>query len=156
MFWSFHRVWLFGLLFIALTVTSCNDEDDCLDSSRSLQEFIDDNNLTDIREIDGEDDLRYRILEAGDSVRPSLSSTVTVNYVGYTTDNDIFDQTTGTPISFPLRGVIQGWQLLMPQIGQGGRIQMFIPEDFAYGPNQAGSICPNTDLVFEVELIEVN
>ncbi len=147
----------FHVLFFLLPLLSlaCNQDDDCLDSSISLDQYIADNNLTveDFSQQTGVEGLRYRILTEGSAEKPTISSTVEVNYVGYTTDRDTFDRTTGTPARFPLANLIRGWQQGIPLIGSGGSIELFVPSVLAYGPNAAGSLCADTDLIFEIELI---
>ncbi len=142
-------------LLLPLLTLACNQDDDCLDSSISLDQYISDNMLTvqKFSEQTGIEGLRYRILTEGSAEKPVASSTVTVNYLGYTTDRDTFDRTTGSPISFPLSNLIRGWQQGIPLIGSGGRIELFIPSALAYGPNAAGSLCADTDLIFEIDLV---
>ncbi|OAV43046.1 FKBP-type peptidyl-prolyl cis-trans isomerase [Lewinella sp. 4G2] len=118
----------------------------------TLQEYIDTNMLNVTPGADNS--FSYLILEAGDGERPQPNSMVTVNYVGMKTNGDIFDQTTGNPRTFSLSGLIRGWQLGIPLVGAGGRIQLFLPPEVAYGTRGVpGSICPNTPLVFEIELV---
>ncbi len=138
------------LFFIPLFSTGCAKQDDCQDSSISLDEYLTSNNIT---AETGTQGLRYRIMDPGEAAKPTISSAVTVNYTGYTTDRDTFDMTAGSPATFRLGNLIQGWQQGIPLVGTGGRIQLFIPSVLAYGPNAAGSLCANTELVFEIELV---
>jgi len=48
----------------------------------------------------------------------------------------------GESIEFPLRGLIQGWQDGIPGMKVGGRRQLVIPPEQAYGPEAAGTGCP--------------
>ena len=132
----------------------CGDsEDDCLDSGMTLAEYRTANN---IQATEGDRGLYYVIQEPGDSLRPKPTSQVVVNYRGYTTEDETFDETTGSPRNFRLEGLITGWQLGIPLIGAGGRIQLFVPSALAYGANQVGNICPSTDLIFDIELVGFN
>ena len=143
------------LCILTLGLLACSG-DDCVTGDPSIEDYLNDNNLN-ADELD-DTGLRYIILEAGDTTRrPELTDTVVVNYVGYTTDgpDEVFDQTMGMPITFPLNRLIASWQLGIPLIGEGGRIQLFSPSRLAYGNAPAGSLCPNSDLIFEVELVEV-
>jgi FKBP-type peptidyl-prolyl cis-trans isomerase len=90
----------------------------------------------------------------GEAVKPG--GTVTVHYTGWLTDGKQFDSSVGSrPVSFPLRGVIQGWQEGIPGMKPGGVRRLKIPSELGYGKQGAGSdIPPNATLVFEVELIK--
>lgn len=88
---------------------------------------------------------------------PTLSDTLYVKYKGTLIDGTVFDQTAedGEPISFPLGGVIKGWQEGLQLIGEGGKIKLYIPADLAYGERGNQGIKPNSALVFDVELVKV-
>ena len=51
--------------------------------------------------------------------------------------------------------VIKGWTEGLQLIGEGGKIQLVIPSELAYGENGTRGIEPNTPLTFEVTLAEV-
>src|SRR5688500_8782429 len=90
----------------------------------------------------------------GDAVKPG--GTVTVHYTGWLTDGTKFDSSVdrGQTISFPLNGVIKGWQEGIPGMKPGGVRRLKIPADLGYGARGAGgSIPPNATLIFEVELV---
>lgn len=139
--------------FFSLLMFSCGGDDACSENLPSLDQYISTRNL-DVE--NGEQGLRYRILEPGSAERPSPTATVIVNYTGNLTNDMVFDATPedgSRPARFPLNDLIRGWQLGVPLVGRGGRIQLFIPPSIGYGNRRAGEICPNSDLVFEIELI---
>jgi peptidylprolyl isomerase len=88
---------------------------------------------------------------------PKSSSTVTVNYTGWTTDGKMFDSsvTRGTPISFPLNGVIKGWTEGVQLMVVGEKRRFWIPADLAYGNNPSDPRLPRGMLVFDIELISI-
>jgi peptidylprolyl isomerase len=62
----------------------------------------------------------------------------------------------GQTATFPLSGVIAGWQQGIPGMKEGGRRLLIIPPDLGYGAQGAGgAIGPNETLIFVVDLISV-
>ena len=61
----------------------------------------------------------------------------------------------GESISFPLAGLIQGWQEGIPGMQVGGRRQLVIPPELAYGPAGAGHRLSGRTLVFIIDLLGV-
>lgn len=94
--------------------------------------------------------LQYRIIEPGSGRRPAATDTVTVNYRGTLVNGNEFDS--GQGVSFPLNGVIKGWTEGMQLVGEGGKIQLFIPPSLAYGDR--GPLAHRT-LIFDVELLSI-
>ncbi len=84
---------------------------------------------------------------------------VSVHYVGTLTDGKEFDQSRkrGQPFNFPLgQGrVIKGWDQGVAGMKVGGKRKLTIPPSLGYGDRGAGSIPPNSTLLFEVELLEI-
>lgn len=107
--------------------------------------------------------LKYRIIKPGQDPKPTADCKVEVHYRGWLPDKA--DPTKGTefdssykrgePISFPLSGVIAGWTEGVQLIGKGGKLELEIPPDLAYGERGApGAIPPNATLRFEIELLD--
>ncbi|WP_224771943.1 FKBP-type peptidyl-prolyl cis-trans isomerase, partial [Citrobacter freundii] len=63
--------------------------------------------------------------------------------------------TRGEPLSFRLDGVIPGWTEGLKNIKKGGKIQLVIPPDLAYGKTGVPGIPANSTLVFDVELLDI-
>lgn len=100
----------------------------------------------------------YQELTAGEGEQPAVTDTVKVHYKGTTKDGKEFDSSyaRGTPAEFPVNGVIQGWQEILPMMKTGAKWEIAIPSDLAYGERGAGAnIGPNEPLVFEIELLEI-
>jgi FKBP-type peptidyl-prolyl cis-trans isomerase FkpA len=95
--------------------------------------------------------LFYVIEKQGTGGNPTINSTVTVTYKGYTSDDKIFDGSTGT---FSLSNVIKGWQQGIPLFKKGGKGRLLIPSKLAYGTQGSGSIKPRQPIIFDVELID--
>lgn len=89
--------------------------------------------------------------------KPTVADTITVHYEGRLLDGTVFDSSyaRGTPATFPLGRLVEGWQRAIPNMGVGETIEIAIPSDLAYGPVGRGPIPPNATLVFKVELIGI-
>lgn len=101
--------------------------------------------ITDIREGDGD------IVPEG--------ATITAHYTGaLCADGTIFQSSHdfGKPLTFGLGQVIKGWTQGVPGMKVGGIRRLVIPSALAYGSvRAAANIPPNSDLVFDIELVEL-
>ena len=96
------------------------------------------------------------VVGTGDEAVPGAR--VTVHYVGveYETGEQ-FDSSwdRGETIEFPLQGLIQGWQDGIPGMKVGGRRQLTIPPEQAYGAAGGGHRLSGKTLVFIIDLLGV-
>ncbi|HYN89283.1 MAG TPA: FKBP-type peptidyl-prolyl cis-trans isomerase, partial [Ardenticatenaceae bacterium] len=104
--------------------------------------------------------LQYVDLEVGEGAEATEGSTVAVHYTGWLEDGTQFDSslTRGEPIVFGLGAgqVIPGWDEGLQGMKVGGRRQLIIPPDLAYGSQGAGNVIPpDATLIFDVELVDV-
>jgi len=101
--------------------------------------------------------LQYKVIAAGDKKAPPVSAgdTVTVRYRGKLIDGSEFDSSysTGKPATFPVNGVIKGWQEALVLMKPGAKWQLFVPPELAYGPQARPKIPANSVLIFEVSLL---
>tara|TARA_B100000401_G_C52812378_1_gene724566 strand:+ start:2160 stop:2876 length:717 start_codon:yes stop_codon:yes gene_type:complete len=106
-----------------------------------------------------ESGLQYEIISKGNGPKPSLTDKVETHYHGTLIDGTVFDSSVerGSPISFPVNGVIRGWTEALQLMPVGSKWKLYIPYQLAYGERGAGaSIGPYSTLIFEVELISIN
>ena len=104
--------------------------------------------------------LEYIEVEAGTGAQAEAGRNVSVHYTGKFQDGKVFDSSVprGEPIAFQLgKGkVIKGWDEGIALMKVGGKAQLIIPPDLAYGERGAGGVIPpNATLVFDVELVDV-
>jgi FKBP-type peptidyl-prolyl cis-trans isomerase len=86
-------------------------------------------------------------------------ATITAHYTGaLCKDGTIFQSSHdfGDAITFPLSGVIAGWTKGVPGMKVGGTRRLVIPAAMAYGSRSpSANIPPNSDLVFDIELVAI-
>lgn len=102
--------------------------------------------------------LQYQIITEGSGESPTATDKVIAHYKGYLTDGKVFDSSyqRGEPTTFPVNGVIQGWQEALQLMKPGAKWKLFIPNNLAYGERGAGqAIPPYATLIFEIELIGI-
>lgn len=97
------------------------------------------------------------VVGTGDEVRPG--QTITAHYTGaLVKDGTIFQSSKdfGQPATFGLEQVIEGWTKGVPGMKVGGVRRLIIPSRQAYGSvRAAANIPPNSDLVFDIELVSI-
>ena len=99
--------------------------------------------------------LAYKSLQKGTGTEhPSVNSSVSVHYTGWTTDGKMFDSSVmrGQPATFGLNQVIPGWTEGVQLMTVGEKTRFWIPEELAYNGKPGA---PQGMLVFDVELLEI-
>ncbi|MBQ9182342.1 MAG: FKBP-type peptidyl-prolyl cis-trans isomerase [Neisseriaceae bacterium] len=103
--------------------------------------------------------LQYVVKKEGNGKQPTLNDVVSVKYTGRLIDGTVFDSTdqnnAGNPVTFPLDGVVQGWQEGLQLMKEGAEYTLILPAALGYGEQTVGSIPANSALIFDVALVKV-
>lgn len=97
--------------------------------------------------------LGYTMLRAAPGAKPASSDVALVNYIGYlAATGAVFDQGMRSPL--PVDGVIPGFSQGLQMMAKSGVMRFCIPAAMGYGARASGPIPANSDLVFQVELVD--
>ena len=104
-------------------------------------------------------ELKIEDLVLGSGKAAVKGALITTQYRGWLEDGNEFDSSysRGKPFQCVIgtRRVIQGWDQGLMGMQVGGKRKLWVPAHLGYGERQVGSIPPNSNLVFEIELLEV-
>ena len=80
--------------------------------------------------------LQYKVIEEGTGKMPKETDKVKCHYRGRLLDGTEFDNSydRGQPAEFGLQGVIRGWTEGLQLMKEGGKYELYIPGELAYGP----------------------
>jgi peptidylprolyl isomerase len=105
-------------------------------------------------------ELRIEDLELGDGKEAVKGALITTQYTGWLADGTKFDSSwdRGKPFQCVIGTgrVIKGWDQGLMGMKVGGKRKLHVPAALAYGEREMGALIkPNSDLIFEIELLEV-
>jgi FKBP-type peptidyl-prolyl cis-trans isomerase FkpA len=131
---------LVSLSLFLLLIAGCKKDDTA--KTETLEDYLKRENL--LTQVTSDPrGFYYKIVTPGTGANPVATSRVTVLYAGKLTN--------GT-VTFTLNQLILGWQYGLPLIKAGGRILLYLPPQLGYGSQGAGTIPPNSNLVFDITL----
>lgn len=177
------KLFLLGIsLFTLLLITSCEDENETVDSEWRLENeakfasITTDPEYTKLNSTSGNGHVMYKVIETGDGDRsPYFTEQVRVRYTGWfkynwekedtyqddkgnhITNKIIFDTTSKSNIArtFNVKGVVDGFSTALQHMKEGDKWEVWIPWNLGYLQSGNGSIPGYTTLVFEIELVEI-
>lgn len=142
---------LLGLGVVAMLVTSCSNQ-----GGESTDSSADNSQVEVIVLPSG---LKIEVMQKGDGVLPQVGQKVSVHYRGSLEDGSEFDNSYdgGKPFTFAIgkRQVIKGWDEGIAQLSKGSKAKLTIPSELAYGEPGRPGIPPNSTLIFEVEVMDI-
>ncbi|MBI2484601.1 FKBP-type peptidyl-prolyl cis-trans isomerase [Candidatus Uhrbacteria bacterium] len=105
-------------------------------------------------------DVVTETLAEGEGEGAATGDVLRVHYTGTLVDGTKFDSSLDRGVPFEVTlgtgAVIEGWERGLLGMKKGEKRRLTIPPELGYGDRQAGDIPPNSTLVFEVELLEIN
>nr|WP_297165061.1 FKBP-type peptidyl-prolyl cis-trans isomerase [uncultured Dysgonomonas sp.] len=101
--------------------------------------------------------LQYKVITQGTGAIPTAGDRVKVNYHGTLIDGKVFDSSVdrGEPITFGVTQVIPGWTEALQMMPVGSKWILYVPYNLAYGDRDGGPIPAYSNLIFEVELLDI-
>jgi len=104
--------------------------------------------------------LKYKDLVVGTGDLVKSGDELSMHYTGKLEDGTVFDSSVerGTPFTFTLNmgEVISGWDEGVQGMNVGGKRELVIPSNLAYGENGIPGVIPGgATLIFEVEVLEI-
>jgi FKBP-type peptidyl-prolyl cis-trans isomerase FklB len=101
--------------------------------------------------------LQYKVVTEGTGNTPTADDKVKTHYRGTLIDGTEFDSSykRNKPAEFPVKGVIKGWTEALQLMKEGGKWELYIPANLAYGERGRPGIPANSTLIFEIELLEI-
>jgi len=105
-------------------------------------------------------ELEIEDVAVGDGKEAVKGALITTNYRGFLADGTLFDSSYDKGKSFQCvigtGRVIKGWDQGILGMKVGGKRKLSVPSELAYGEREMGNVIPpNSDLFFEIELLEV-
>ena len=144
--------WLMVLVFMAVFGVACVSDSNSVTDRSEVNKMADETVTT-------ASGLQIKSLVVGTGDKAEPGKTAVVHNTGWLLDGTKFDSSVdrGTPFEFPLGAgrVIKGWDEGVATMNIGGKVELIIPPDLAYGPSGAGGVIPpNATLKFEVEFLD--
>lgn len=93
-----------------------------------------------------------KTVKAGEGPSPTAADLVMINYVGKLPNGTVFDQNKG--VVMQMQGVVPGFAKALAQTQRGGKYLVKIPAKLAYGDKGVGPIPANSDLTFDIEVLD--
>jgi peptidylprolyl isomerase len=109
--------------------------------------------------IEHESGFSYQITKKGNGIKPSVNDIVKVHYKLLLEDSTLVDNSydRGEPATFKLGAgqVIKGWDIAIPEFAVGDEVVLVLPPELGYGDRTAGQIPANSELIFELKIVDV-
>lgn len=103
----------------------------------------------------------YEIIDPGTGVAPDNASKITVTYETYYLDGSpagvkVDEELTPNDPPMALTQFIEGWQIILPMLQEGGTVKMIVPSSLAFGCQSHNGLPGNAILYYQIHLISVS
>ena len=124
-----------------------------------LQEYFATNNIKPVKTALG----TYIVVGQAGAELPKDGQTLSVKYTGKLLNGTTFDSNVDTSfrhtepynVTLGRGGSIPGFEDGLRNFGKGGKGTIYIPSTLGYGSSGSGKIEPNSNLIFDVEILDV-
>ncbi|MEX1002598.1 MAG: FKBP-type peptidyl-prolyl cis-trans isomerase [Crocinitomicaceae bacterium] len=107
--------------------------------------------------VQTESGLMYIELAEGEGQFPKAGDEIELHYTGYLEDESKFESSVdqGKPVKFVFKKqpILKGWDEALELMKPGSKMKIMVPSWLGFGEAGSGKVPPNTDLIFEIELI---
>jgi len=138
---------------LLLTLSACNRQTQAEIDQEIIDAYIQENNLDAIKTNDG---FYYVIVEEGSGTEtPDIDEVVELEYIGYLTDNEIFDRTLDDQkIMVEMISLNSGWQEAIQSIKKGGEVTIIVPSALGFGEGSTATVPENSVLIYDIVLAD--
>ena len=146
------------LIAVPLFFTSCFEtngdpsitfEQQWVKDTTAIGVYLRTNNINALTDASG---VRFIIDSQGSGFPPKVKSSVLFKYKGTFLDGTVFDQGS---LNGEVNDYIAGFQVGLTLMPEGSKARLFIPSGYAYGKNATSKVPANSNLIFEIELLDV-
>lgn len=151
---NFYLLLLFAIGLTACKKTVFDPTAQAIADDAAIKAYLKANNLTATKDPSG---VYYNVVTQGTGLNAADTSTVQVNYVGKLLNGTVFAPSGKQSTTQILSSFIPGWQIGIPYVRAGGRIQLYIPSGLGYGNDSSNAAIPaNSVLIFTVDVLTVH
>ena len=151
---------ILSIILIIITLFSCSIE------SYSTKKFVANNEIISYLNDNGYEvapdslGLIYIALKQGNGVFPNDNDVVAFHYTGYYLNGEVFDSSYDKkrPLIVQLgeNKLIKGLEYSLLKMDKGAKSKVIIPFYLAYDDMENGPVPPYSNLIFEIELIDID
>lgn len=160
---SMRKFFLLGAVLMMALFAACSKDNQTYDpvpqfnrDVDSIKAYLKAKNLVAVQ--DSASGIFYNISYIGngvDTVKSTMSQ-IKALYKGQLLSGAVFDSTGTTPRDLGRAGgLITGFQFALTKITKGGKIRVYLPSFYGYGPAENKGIPANSVLIFDIELTDI-